>query len=61
MLVFVYYSDAEDLTIALSIAKKEDEPEEALKDFKAIVDQEEEQGDWYVGISTPLCSLLICE
>lgn len=27
-------------------AKKEDNPEEALKEFKAIVDQEEEKGDW---------------
>lgn len=29
------------------IAKKEDNPEEALKEFKAIVEQEEEMGDWY--------------
>jgi len=29
-------------------AKKEDSPEEALKEFRAIVDQEEEKGDWYV-------------
>ena len=28
-------------------AKKEDSPEEALKEFRAIVEQEEEQGDWY--------------
>lgn len=28
-------------------AKKEDNPEEALKDFQAIVEQEEEKGDWY--------------
>lgn len=27
-------------------AKKDDNPEEALKEFRAIVDQEEEQGDW---------------
>lgn len=27
-------------------AKKDDNPEEALKDFRAIVDQETEQGDW---------------
>jgi len=27
-------------------AKKEDNPEQALKEFKAIVDQEEEKGDW---------------
>ena len=30
----------------LSAAKKEDTPEQALKEFKAIVDQEEEKGDW---------------
>ena len=29
-------------------AKKEDDPEQALKEFKAIVDQEDEKGDWYV-------------
>jgi hypothetical protein len=28
--------------------KKEDNPEEALKEFRAIVAQEEEKGDWYV-------------
>lgn len=28
-------------------AKKDDNPEEALKEFRAIVDQEEEQGDWW--------------
>ena len=28
------------------IAKKEDNPEQALKEFRAIVDQEEEKGDW---------------
>ncbi|KAJ6520265.1 PCI domain-containing protein [Mycena sanguinolenta] len=27
-------------------SKKDDNPEEALKDFRAIVDQETEQGDW---------------
>ena len=31
-----------------AIAKKEDNPEEALKESRAIVDQEEEKGDWYV-------------
>lgn len=30
------------------IAKKEDDPEQALKEFKAIVDKEEEKGDWWV-------------
>ncbi len=29
-----------------STAKKEDNPDEALKEFRAIVDQEEEKGDW---------------
>ena len=29
------------------LAKREDEPEQALKEFRAIVDQEEEKGDWY--------------
>lgn len=29
-------------------AKKDDNPEEALKEFRAIVDQEEEQGEWWV-------------
>ena len=29
------------------IAKKEDDPEQALKEFRAIVDKEEEKGDWY--------------
>ncbi|KAI0323077.1 PCI-domain-containing protein [Amylostereum chailletii] len=27
-------------------SKKEDDPEQALKEFRAIVDQEEEKGDW---------------
>lgn len=30
----------------LATAKKEDDPEGALKDFKGIVEQEEEKGDW---------------
>jgi len=29
-------------------AKKEDDPEQALKEFKTIVDKEEEKGDWYI-------------
>lgn len=33
--------------IYIFIAKKDDNPEDALKEFRAIVDQEEEQGDWY--------------
>ena len=40
------------LTVAvfsfLWTAKKEDDPEQALKEFKAIVDKEEEKGDWYI-------------
>lgn len=35
----------------LRIAKKEDDPEQALKEFKAIVDKEEEKGDWYAAFS----------
>jgi hypothetical protein len=31
-------------------AKKEDNPEEALKEFRAIVDQETEKGDWFVSL-----------
>jgi COP9 signalosome complex subunit 2 len=30
----------------VGVAKKEDNPEEALKEFRAIVDQEDEKGDW---------------
>jgi hypothetical protein len=30
------------------LAKKEANPEEALKAFRAIVDQETEKGDWFV-------------
>lgn len=30
------------------LAKKEDNPEEALKEFQVIVEQEEDKGDWYV-------------
>lgn len=32
----------------LSAAKKDDNPEEALKEFRTIVEQEQEQGDWWV-------------
>ena len=28
-------------------AKKEDNPEEALKSFKSIVEKEEKKGDWF--------------
>jgi len=34
----------------LNPAKKEDNPDEALKEFRAIVDQEKEKGDWYVSL-----------
>ncbi|CCM03772.1 uncharacterized protein FIBRA_05919 [Fibroporia radiculosa] len=50
------YSDEEDANEAGSAdvenmyytakSKKEDNPEQALKEFRAIVDQEEEKGDW---------------
>ena len=33
-------------SLTTAVAKKEDNPEQALKDFRAIVDQEEEKGDW---------------
>jgi hypothetical protein len=36
------------LDIWVPQAKKEDNPEEALKEFRAIVDQETEKGDWFV-------------
>ena len=34
------------LTYLRRLAKKEEAPEEALKEFRAIIDQEEEKGDW---------------
>jgi COP9 signalosome complex subunit 2 len=50
------YSDGDDANDSGSVdvenmyytakSKKEDNPEEALKEFRAIVDQEEEKGDW---------------
>lgn len=43
MWVFQFTAEADD---ELLPAKKEDTPEEALKDFRAIVDQETEKGDW---------------
>jgi hypothetical protein len=36
----------------MSLAKKEEAPEEALKEFRTIIDQEEEKGDW-CGLQTP--------
>ena len=41
------------------LAKKEDNPELALKEFKAIVDQEEEKGDWSESSSMPAIQILI--
>lgn len=38
---------AEVVDVFLLPAKKEDTPEEALKDFRAIVDRETDKGDWY--------------
>jgi len=37
---------SQEVIDAFPLAKKEDNPEEALKDFRAIVDQESEKGDW---------------
>lgn len=45
MWVFQFTAEVDDEL--LLPAKKEDTPEEALKDFRAIVDQETERGDWY--------------
>jgi hypothetical protein len=45
MWVFQFTAEVDDEL--LLPAKKEDTPEEALKDFRAIVDQETEKGDWY--------------
>lgn len=42
-----------------SAAKKEDNPEDALKDFQAIVEQEEEKGDWCGINSFPVAHHLI--
>ncbi|KAH9858261.1 PCI-domain-containing protein [Lenzites betulinus] len=38
-------ADVENMYYAAK-SKKEDNPEQALKEFRAIVDQEEEKGDW---------------
>lgn len=43
--------------LSLSTAKKEDNPEAALKEFKAIVDQESEKGDWLVHSNACSCSI----
>jgi hypothetical protein len=39
--------------LTAAIAKKEDDPEQALKEFRAIVDKEEEKGDWCVQMYCP--------
>jgi hypothetical protein len=41
------FSLAAAVSSFLWIAKKEDDPEQALKEFKAIVEKEEQKGDWY--------------
>lgn len=46
---FVLTSMTEAPIFTPRTAKKEEHPEDALKEFKAIVDQEEEKGDWYAG------------
>lgn len=33
-------------SLLLKTAKKEEDPEQALKEFKVIIDQETEKGDW---------------
>jgi hypothetical protein len=35
------------------IAKKEESPEQALKEFAAIVDQDEPKSDWYATSTYP--------
>jgi hypothetical protein len=45
--MWVIQCTAEVVDTFLFPAKKEDTPEEALKDFRVIVDQETEKGDWY--------------
>ncbi|KJA28457.1 hypothetical protein HYPSUDRAFT_33858 [Hypholoma sublateritium FD-334 SS-4] len=42
-------------------SKKEDNPEEALKEFRAIVDQEEEKGDWGFKALKQMTKLLFLE
>ena len=48
MLLLVYHCVHPWVGANHPIAKKEDNPEQALKEFRAIVDKEEEKGDWYV-------------
>jgi hypothetical protein len=40
------------IILIVLLAKKEDDPEQALKEFRAIVDKEEEKGDWYFYLFT---------
>ncbi|PPQ77002.1 hypothetical protein CVT25_014819 [Psilocybe cyanescens] len=42
-------------------AKKEDSPDEALKEFRAIVDQEDEKGDWGFKALKQMTKLLFLE
>ncbi|PPR06129.1 hypothetical protein CVT26_005351 [Gymnopilus dilepis] len=65
------YSDNEDANESGSVdvenmyykakSKKEDNPEEALKEFRAIVDQEEEKGDWGFKALKQMTKLLFLE
>jgi hypothetical protein len=48
MFVFLDISRYWILSFIVNIAKKEEYPEEALKEFRAIVDQETDKGDWFV-------------
>jgi hypothetical protein len=48
MFVFLDVSLHLILSFTVNIAKKEEHPEEALKEFRAIVDQETDKGDWFV-------------
>ena len=41
------------------VAKKEDDPEQALKEFRAIVDKEEEKGDWCVDFVFQVAGLIV--
>lgn len=40
------------------LAKKEDKPEQALREFRTIIDQETEKGDWYA-VDMFACTLFI--
>jgi hypothetical protein len=47
------------VVLIVTLAKKEDDPEQALKEFRAIVDKEEEKGDWYLYLFPCVLTLLI--